>query len=89
MADSIEEVNVGGKKTLLRYISYTKFLQILEVLRDSHHLLDPETVQLPAFSILSAMFTGACGPPERLSLALAPHSFILRMIAKLASEQPL
>ena len=36
--------------------------------------LDPETVQLPAFSILSAMFTGACGPPEELSLALARRS---------------
>ena len=25
-----------------------------------------------SFSILSAMFTGACGPPEKLSLALVP-----------------
>ena len=36
--------------------------------------LDPETVHLPAFSILSAMFTGACGPPENPSLDSAPHS---------------
>ena len=40
--------------------------------------LDPETVQLPAFSILSVMFTGACGPPEKLSLALVPRSYVLR-----------
>ena len=30
------------------------------------------------------MFTEACGPPEKLSLALVPHSHILRMIVKLA-----
>ena len=33
-------------------------------------------------SILSAMFTGACGPPEKLSLALAPRLYVLRMIVK-------
>ena len=46
MADSMEEVNVGGKKrrkwhvccAVLRYISYAKFSQILEVLRDFHRL---------------------------------------------------
>ena len=46
MAESIEEVNVGGKKrrkwhvccAVLRYISYAKFSQILEVLRDFHRL---------------------------------------------------
>ena len=38
MADSMKEVNVGGKKTpqemprLLRYISYAKLSQILEIL---------------------------------------------------------
>ena len=31
-------------------------------------------------SILSAMFTGACGPPEKLSLALVPRSYVLRMV---------
>ena len=35
-------------------------------------------------SILSAMFTGACGPPEKLSLALVPRSYVLRMIMKVA-----
>ena len=46
MADNMEEVNAGGKKcrkwhvccTVLHYISYPKFSQILEVLRDFHHL---------------------------------------------------
>ena len=46
--------------------------------------LDPETVQLPAFSILSAMFTGVCGPLEKLSLALVPRLNVLHMIVKLA-----
>ena len=35
-------------------------------------------------STLSAMFTGACGPPEKLSLALVPRSHVLRMIVQLA-----
>ena len=30
------------------------------------------------------MFTGACDPPEKLSLALVPPSNVLRMIVKLA-----
>ena len=34
-------------------------------------------------SILSAMFTGACGPPEKLSLALVSCLYVLRMIVKL------
>ena len=46
--------------------------------------LDPETVQLPAFSILSAMLTEACGPPEKLSLVLVERSYVLRMTVKLA-----
>ena len=44
--------------------------------------LDPETVQLPAF--YNATFTGACGPPEELSLALVLHLKVLRMIVILA-----
>ena len=36
------------------------------------------------FYILSTMFTGACGPPEKLSLALMPRSYALRMIVKVA-----
>ena len=54
IADSMEELNVGetkNSKLHVRYISYAKFSQIVEVLRDFH----PETVQLPAFSILSAI----------------------------------
>ena len=46
MADSMEEVNAGGKKhrkwhvccAVLRYISYAKLSQIFEVLRDWHRL---------------------------------------------------
>ena len=30
------------------------------------------------------MFTGACDPPEKLSLALVPRSYVLCMIVKLA-----
>ena len=33
---------------------------------------------------IHAMFAGVCGPPEKLSLALVPHSYVLRMIVKLA-----
>ena len=45
---------------------------------------DPEKVQLRAFYLLPAMFTGACGSPEKLSLVLVPRSYVLRMIVKLA-----
>ena len=34
--------------------------------------------------ILHAMFIGACGPPEKLSLTLVPYSNALRMIVNLA-----
>ena len=54
-----------------------RFRKSLKCFRTSIASLDPETV-------LSAMFTGACGPPEKLSLALAPRSNVLRMIVKLA-----
>ena len=40
--------------------------------------------QEPAFSILSAMFTGAFGLSEKLSLTLVPCANVLRMIVKLA-----
>ena len=43
--------------------------------------------KVPTSSILhaiSAMFTGACGRPEKLSLALQPRSNAVRMIVKLA-----
>ena len=85
MVDSMEEVNEGGEKcrkwriccAVLRYISYAKSLKYIAS-------LDPETVQLPTFSILSVMFTGACGRPEKISLALVPYSNVLHMIVKLA-----
>ena len=35
-------------------------------------------------SILPTMFTGVCGLPEKLSIALVLHSYVLRMIMKLA-----
>ena len=49
----------------------------------------PAGVFLPTFtsSILSAMFTGMCDPPEKLSLALMPRSFVLRMIVQLAYRE--
>ena len=56
------------------------FCQSLKFFGTSIISLDPETVQLPAFYILSAMFTGACGPPEKLSLTLVLRSDILCMI---------
>ena len=95
MADSMEEVNVGAKKrrkwhsrnvcsAVLRYISYAKFRKSLTLFGTSIASLDPETVQLLAFSILSAMFTGTCDPPEKLSLALVPPLNVLRMTVKLA-----
>ena len=72
MADSMEEVNAGGKEKcrkwcVLRYISCGKFSQIVEFFGTSIASLDLETVQLPAFSMLSAMW-------------LVPCSNVLRMI---------
>ena len=66
-----------------------RFRKFLKFFRTSIASLDPETVQLPAFSILSTMFTGACGLPEKLSLALVPRSNVLRMIVKLAYKTSL
>ena len=48
-------------RLLLCTALYFVHQEILEVLRDSIAALNPETVELPAFSILSAMFTGAFG----------------------------
>ena len=53
--------------TIFRTQSFCKSLKFF---RTSNVSLDPETVQLSVFYILSAMFTGACGPSEKLSLAL-------------------
>ena len=69
MADSMKEVNVGGEKktgngtfaalycAIYRTPSFRKSVKFFGT---SIASLDPETVQLPAFSILSAMFTGVC-----------------------------
>ena len=64
------EQNIAGNGKFLTP-SYCKSLKFFGT---SIASLDPETVQLPAFSILSAMFTGACGPPEKLTLALVRRS---------------
>ena len=61
MTDSMEEVNVGGKKrrkwqvccAVLRYISYAKFSQILEVLREFHRLF--RSRKSPTLDILHAI----------------------------------
>ena len=63
--------------TVLSNIPYAKFS--LKFTGTSIVSLDPETVQLLAFYILSAMFTGACGPPEKLSLALVQRLNVLCM----------
>ena len=93
MANSMEEVNVGGNKNpqemtrLLRCTALHFVSQVFANPWSSSGLpspLDPETVQLLAFSILSAMFTGVCGPLEKLGLALVPRSNVLRMTVQLA-----
>ena len=61
------------------------FYKFFKLFRTSMASLDPETVQLLTFYILSAMFTGMGGPAERLSLALVPCSNVLSMIVKLAN----
>ena len=42
----------------------TSFCKSLKFFRTSIASLDPETVRLPAFAILSAIFTGTCVPPR-------------------------
>ena len=97
MADSMEGLNIGGKKNTRNgklaalyccaIFRTPSFRRSSKFFRTSVASLDPETVQLPAFYILSAMFTGACGPPEKLSLALVPRSNVLRMIVKLVYRE--
>ena len=86
-------MNVGGKKNAgnrtfaalyFAIFRTPRFRNSLKFFGTSIASLDPETVQILAFSILSAMFTGACGPPEKLSVALVPRSYVLRMTVKLA-----
>ena len=65
---------------LPRYISYAKFSLIL---RDFHHHF--RSRNSPTTGILhTCLFTGVCGPPEKLSLALVLRTDVLRMIMKLA-----
>ena len=60
---------------VLRYISYAKFPQVLEVLLDFHRLFGSRNSRTT--SIL---------PPEKLSLAnLVPRSLVLRVIVKLSN----
>ena len=91
MADSMEEVNVATRNAgngmfaalhcaIFCMPSFHKYLKFFWT---STAYFDPETVQLPAFFILSIMFTGVCGLPEKLSLALVLHSNVMRMNVKL------
>ena len=50
------------------------FCKSLEFFRTSIPSLDPETVKVLTFYVhaLSNMFTGVCGPPEKLRFALVP-----------------
>ena len=86
----MEEVNVSGKTNagngmfaVLCCAIYFVLQSLKYIHRTSIASLDPETIGLPAFSILSTMFTRACGPPEKLSLALVARSNVLRMTVKL------
>ena len=84
----MEEVNVGGKKrrnTILETFAVLycatfhapNFRKSLKFFGTSNAPLDPE---LPD---IRHVYKG-CGPPEKLSLALVPRSYVLRMIVKLA-----
>ena len=67
------ERNAGNGTFVVLYCAIfhkLNFHKSLKFFGTSIASLDPETVELPAFSILSAMFTGACDPPEKLSLTL-------------------
>ena len=78
MAGSVEEANVGGKKRKKWHVCFVycavfrtpSFLGSFSGLPSPH----PETVQLLAFSILSAI--------EKLSLGLVQRSNIPRMTAR-------
>ena len=74
MADSIEDLNVGGKNAgngtfAALYCAIFRTPSLRKFFGTSIASLDPETVQLSAFSILSAI----CGPAEEISLALVPR----------------
>ena len=71
MVDNMEEVNVGGIKRRKWHICWAvncviyrvpSFCKSLKFFWTSIASLDQETVQLTAFSILTAMFTGSVWP---------------------------
>ena len=69
---------------VLRYILYAKFSQILEVLRDSHRLFGSRNSRRTGIlHTVRHVYRSVC-PPEKLSLAVAPRSYVLRMIVKLS-----
>ena len=89
MSDSMENAGswtVSGSKKAMEVLKNLQKLGVRNIAQYS-----AANVPFPAFfpptftsSILSAMFTGACGPPEKLSLALVLRSCVLRMIVKMA-----
>ena len=84
---SVEKKPAGNGTFAVLYCAIfrtPRFRKSLKFFGTSIASLDPETVQLPAFSILSAMFTGGRGPPEKISLPLVLRLNVLRMIVKLA-----
>ena len=92
MADSMENAGswtVSGSKEAMEVPKNFKDLRKLGVRNIAQY--SAANVPFPAFfpptftsSMLSTMFTGACGPSEKVSLALAPRSHVLRMIVKFA-----
>ena len=93
MADRMEEMSVekhAGNGTfaaldcaIFRTLNFRKSLKFFWISIVSGSRNSPTT----GISILFAMFAGACGPLEKLSLALVPRSNVLRMIVKLACQQ--
>ena len=79
MVDSMEEVNVSGKTHRKWHFCWLIFCapifhKSLKFFGTSITSLDPETVELPAaMRTYPPCFAGACGLPEKLSLALPPH----------------
>ena len=73
MADSMEEVNVGRKDTgngtfSVLYSAIFRTPSFRKSLSNYQH----------------SPYYPACGPPEKLSLALAPRSIVVRMVVELA-----
>ena len=83
------ETNAGNGTFAALYCAFRmpSFCKSLQFFGTSIASLDPETVKLPVFCILSAMFTGECGLPEKLNLALVPCLNVLHVIVKLAYVQ--